>query len=282
MESKRGNVHPAGGRTASSPLSGRTVLVTRPVGSVPIVSSEKIGTDPFCDPMARRLRQLGAAVLCQPAIEIVVPHDWGPVDAAIGRLDTFDWLVFSSGNGVHYFLKRLLSLGRAPRALAGRRIAAIGPATAAALAEYGLAADVQPATYRAEALADALIPHATGRRFLLARASRGREVLAELLTAAGAIVEQVVVYDSRDVDRPDETVAEAMAAGQIDWTTVTSSAIARSLVKMFGDALRNTRLVAISPLTADVLCELGYEPSAVADQYTTEGVVAAIVRGYSA
>ncbi len=250
----------------SRPLSGRTVLVTRPVGS-----------DPLPDPMAERLRQLGAAVLSQPAIEISEPADWGPVDAVIQRLNEFDWLVFSSTNGVHYFIERLFALGHDLRALGGRRLAAIGPATADALAEYHLRADVQPDTYRAEALAKALAAEAKGRRFFLARASRGREVLAEMLTAAGAKVEQAVVYSSRDVTQPDASIADALAAGQVDWTTVTSSAIARSLVAMFGDALRKTRLVAISPLTADVLRESGYEPTAVAERYTTDGIVAAML-----
>ena len=248
------------------PLSGRTVMVTRPAG-----------TEPFPDPMAERLRQLGAAVLAQPAIEISTPADWVPVDAVIARLDQFDWLVFSSANGVRFFLERLFALGHDLRALGGRRLAAIGPATAEALAEYHLTVDVAPDVYRAETLAEALAPVAKGRRFFLARASRGREVLAEMLTAAGADVEQAVVYSSRDVAQPDATIADALAAGRVDWTTVTSSAIARSLAAMFGDALRKTRLVAISPLTADVLRELGHQPTAVADQYTTEGIVAALL-----
>jgi uroporphyrinogen III methyltransferase / synthase len=247
----------------SRPLFGRTVLVTRPAHQT--------------QSMAGRLFELGANVLFQPAIQIAAPRDWSPVDAAIGRLDQFDWLVFSSGNGVEYFFERLLALGHDLRALSKAKLAAIGPATVEALAAYHLAADLQPATYRAEALAEALAPRARGRRFLLARASRGREVLAELLTAAGAKVEQVVVYESHDVESPDEEVLEALAAGRIDWTTVTSSAIARSLVKLFGDALRHTKLAAISPLTADVLAGLGHAPAVVAKEYTTDGIITGIL-----
>ncbi len=247
----------------SRPLFGRTVLVTRPQHQ----SRE----------LAGRLQSLGASVLCQPAIEIGEPADWSRVDAVIDRLEGFDWLVFSSSNGVHCFFRRLLECGHDLRRLGAARLAAIGPATVAALAEYHLRADVQPATYWAEALAEALASHARGKRLLLARASRGREVLAQMLTAAGATVEQAVVYESRDVAAPDAEVAEALAAGQIDWTTVTSSAIARSLVRLFGEGLRKTRLAAISPLTADVLRELGHPPAVVADSYTTDGVVAAIL-----
>jgi uroporphyrinogen III methyltransferase / synthase len=251
----------------SRPLFGRTILVTRPELQI--------------ESMAAKLRHFGADVLVQPAIEITEPRDWQPVDAAIERLADFDWLVFSSSNGVHYFLRRLLALGHDLRALGGVQLAAIGPATTDALAEYHLAADVEPESYRAEALAAALTPQATGKRFLLARASRGREVLAEMLTAAGAAVTQVVVYDSRNVANPNDDVLAALNAGRIAWTTVTSSAIAPSLVAMFGEALRQTRLVAISPLTAEVLTSLGNPPATVAESYTADGIIAAILAAES-
>jgi uroporphyrinogen III methyltransferase/synthase len=259
------------GAAASSPsnwftsrsLFGRTVLVTR------------VGDQ--MEPTASRLRQLGANVLHQPAIEIAKPRDWSPVDTAIARISSFDWLVFSSSNGVHYFIQRLLALGRDLRALGKIKLGVIGPATAAALAEYHLAADASPESYRAESFAEVLRPQATGKNFLLARASRGREILAELLTAAGAEVTQIVVYESRDVKAANPEIAAALRDGQIDWTTVTSSAIARSLVKMFGDDLRRTRLAAISPLTAETLAEAGQPASAVAASYTGDGVIDAIL-----
>jgi uroporphyrinogen III methyltransferase / synthase len=247
----------------SRPLFGRTVLVTRPRHQ-----AGELATD---------FRELGANVLCQPAIEITEPQDWSRVDSVIGRLDDFRWLVFSSSNGVHYFLRRLLALGHDVRHLGGRKIAAIGPATVEALATYHLHADAQPAVYRAEALAETLALQARGQRVFLARASRGRETLAEMLAMAGAIVEQAVVYESRDIAVAEEQIAEALTAGQIDWTTVTSSAIARSLVKLFGDALRQTRLAAISPITAGVMTELGHAPAVVAEDYTATGIVAAVL-----
>jgi uroporphyrinogen III methyltransferase/synthase len=247
----------------SRPLFGQTVLVTRP----------ELQTES----MSAKLRQLGANVLTQPAIEISEPADAKPLETAIARLTDFDWLVFSSSNGVHCFLRELLASGRDLRALGKIQLAAIGPATAEALAKYHLTADVQPATYRAESLAESLAPQAKGKRFLLARASRGREVLAEMLTAAGANVEQIVVYESRDVAAPNADVVAAMNADHIAWTAVTSSAIARSLVAMFGETLRKTQLVAISSLTADVLAELGHPPAAVAEIATTDGIIAAIL-----
>jgi uroporphyrinogen III methyltransferase/synthase len=245
------------------PLFGQTVLVTRPKGQA--------------DGLVEALRILGANVLVQPAIETGPPRDWSPVDAAIRRLAEFDWLVFSSANGVDFLLRRLLELGGDARSLSQTRVAAIGPATVAALARYFLKADLKPQQYRAEALAEALAAHVLGKGVLLARASRGREVLAQMLEVAGAAVEQVVVYESRDIVAADPTVTEALVAGHIHWTTVTSSAIARSLVKLFGESLRRTRLAAISPLTAEVLADLGHPAAVVAEVFTAEGIVAAIL-----
>jgi uroporphyrinogen III methyltransferase / synthase len=253
------------------PLRGQRVMVTRP-------------EDPQ-DPLAEQLRQLGAEVIVQAAIRIGPPADWRPVDDALARLHEFDWLVFSSANGVRHLLDRLsqrVSLTTSPPVPAGLlpdglKLAAIGPGTAAELASYGLRADLVPEQYRAEALAEALAREAPGRRFLLARASRGREVLAEQLTAAGAALEQIVVYSSSDVPEPDAAVAALLRAGQIDWITVTSSAIARSLVGLFGADLRRAKLASISPITSGALGELGHEPAVEAAEYTVAGLVAAIV-----
>ena len=111
---------------------------------------------------------------------------------------------------------------------------------------------------------------------MLVRASRGREVLAEQLRQAGAAVEQVVTYRSTDVTTAEDGVAEKLATGQIDWITVTSSAIARSLASLFGEQLRKGRLASISPVTTETLKELGFEPAVEAKQYTMRGVVEAI------
>ncbi len=253
------------------PLVGVCVMVTRPNGPVPCA-----------DPLAAQLRALGAEVVAQPAIQILPPPDWRKVDDALARLDQFDWLVFSSANGVRMFWERFRLLQEtetllktaaprggkrdspifadtkigtvpAPPRTAFPRLAAIGPGTADALTQLGLQADLVPKQFRAESLAEALIADAggtaggtaggkteirTGRRFLLARASRGREALAEALIAAGAVVEQIVVYTSADVERPDADVAAMLRADKIAWVTVTSSAVARSLVRLFGDDLR--------------------------------------------
>ncbi len=214
----------------------------------------------------------------QPVIHISDPPDWRAVDAAIAGLANFDWIVFSSANGVRYFLKRLLTMGGDLRRLGECKLAAIGPATAEELLRHHLRADVIPAEFRAESLAGSLAGEASGRRFLLVRASRGREVLAEQLTAAGASVEQVVAYTSSDVDRPDPDIDAKLTAGKIDWITVTSSSIARSLTALFGEKLRQSKLASISPVTSTTLRELGYEPAVEAEQYTMSGLVDTIYR----
>jgi uroporphyrinogen III methyltransferase/synthase len=245
------------------PLFGQTVLVTRP--------REQAYA------MCAQLTEQGAGCLVQPAIEIGPPEDWSPVDQALRQLDRYDWIVFSSANGVRGLLDRLWAKHGDVRRLGAGRLAAIGPRTADALADYRLRADVQPAQYRAEALAETLARQASGQRFLLARASRGRAVLAEQLTAAGGLVDQVVVYDSRDTERPEAEIAAAIAEGRVDWITVTSSAIARSLVAMFGDELGRCRLASISPITSATLRECGQQPAVEAETYTTAGLIDAII-----
>jgi uroporphyrinogen III methyltransferase/synthase len=254
---------PATSWFAARPLFGVRVLVTRP--------SEQVHE------LRDRLAALGAEVLAQPGIEIGPPPDWTAVDAALDRLDRYDWLVFSSGNGVRYLLDRLLALGGDLRRLGRLRLAAIGPGTAAELAAYHLKADLVPAEYRAEALADSLLAQSSGGRFLLARADRGRQVLPERLIAAGAAVDEVAVYSTVEATEADAEVLAALEAGRLDWVTVTSSAIARSLAALFGRALGRSRLASISPVTSAVLRGLGYQPAAEASEYTMAGLVATIV-----
>lgn len=251
----------------SRPLFGRRVLVTRP-------SSQ-------AESLCERLEDLGADVLLQPAIKIAEPEDWRPVDEALAQLDRYDWLVFSSANGVQFLLERLCQRHADLRRLGRVKLAAIGPGTSEALAAWRLRADLVPAEYRAEALAEALAADADGRRFLLARASRGREILAERLRAAGGQVDQVVVYQSIDTQSAEATVSAALAEGRIDWITVTSSAIARSLAALFGDDLRRARLASISPITSATLRELGYSPDVEAREYDIAGLVDAICAGPS-
>jgi uroporphyrinogen III methyltransferase/synthase len=248
---------------SSRPLFGVRVLVP---GS-PITAQK----------LRERLTTLGADVVLEPVIRITQAPDRGAVDRALERIAAYDWLVFSSANGVDALLRRLHELGGDTRRLGTTKLAAIGSGTADRLAAYGLRADLTPEEFVAESLADALKGHASGRNILLVRASRGRDVLAEALTAAGATVEQVAAYGSIDVEDPNPDVAAALAGGTIDWITITSSSAAHALVRLYGDVLRGVRFASIGPIASATLRTLGHEPATEAAPHTTEGLVEAIV-----
>jgi uroporphyrinogen III methyltransferase/synthase len=250
------------------PLFGRTVLVTRPQHQ----AAE----------MVARLEELGAAAVVLPVVDIVEPADWGPVDAALARLGSYQWLVFTSSNGVRAMLTRLLATGRDLRALGSVKLAAIGPATAEQLRTWHLTADVVPGEFNSEGLVEVLRERVRGQRVLLARADRGIELLRDEL-ARVADVEQVAVYSQ--VDARLETahpVLDGLRKGEIDFVTLTSSNIARALLGAVDERVREhvqsgrTRLVTISPRTSAVVRDLGFAVAAEAREYTTAGVIEAV------
>jgi uroporphyrinogen III methyltransferase/synthase len=254
------------------PLFGKRVLVTRPAHQAA--------------DMVRKLEQLGAVVHRLPTVEIREPADFGPLDRALEQVrnGAWDWVVFTSANGVHALLRRLEAIGRDLRDLGRVRLAAIGPKTADALREYRLRADVVPdATFSSEGLVDALKPHVAGKRVLLARANRGRDLLrAEL--AHVATVEQVTVYDQVDAVSPAAAVLDALRRGEIRYVTLPSSRIAQNLLGAFDPTIRGRvergeiRLVAISPETGRAVREAGYPVAAEATEFTSDGLIAAVVR----
>jgi len=268
---------------ARRPLVQQTVLVTRP-------------DDPQ-HTLARQFELLGAQVLHWPAIRILPVADPSALDQAIRDLPKFGWVVFNSLNGVRHFMERLWHLGLDARALHPCRIAAIGRQTAAELQRFHLRCDLVPEQFDADHLAEALVaqsltappvhpdsdngrPAATAsapRACLIVRASRGREVLAERLTAIEVPVTQVVAYQNVDNNSPPADIVAAMQNGRVDWVTVTSSAIADNLVRQFGAALGQTQLASISPITTRRLQQLGFTPTVEAKVYTTQGIVDAIL-----
>jgi uroporphyrinogen III methyltransferase/synthase len=249
-------------------LFGKRVLVTRPRHQ----ASE----------MLRRLEELGAVPVLLPAVEIREPADWAPVDRAIHDLAGYQWLVFTSANGVHAFLRRLRHLGRDLRAFGGIQLAAIGPATADALRGYHLEPDLIPGAFRSEDLAAVLKEPAAGQRVLLARADRGRDLLRQELAAVAA-VEQVAVYSQVDAVEACPEVLAQIRQGEMDYITLTSSNIARALVQRLDAESRGriesgaVQLVSISPVTSAAVRELGLPVAAEATEYTTAGLIAALV-----
>jgi uroporphyrinogen III methyltransferase/synthase len=250
------------------PLFGKSVLVTRP--------RHQAGD------LVRQLEQLGAVVHVLPTVEIHEPADWSGVDRALGQLSEFQWLVFTSANGVDALIGRLCQIGRDLRALGHLHLAVIGPGTADALRRYHLEPDIIPKTFNSEGLAEELRERVRGQHVLLARADRGRDLLRQQL-AAITNVEQVAVYSQTDVVHGDATVLARLGAGEIGYATVTSSNIARGLHRLLDAAARKRiesgelKLVSISPETSRAIRELGWPVAAEASEYTTAGVIEALL-----
>lgn len=248
-------------------LSGKTVLLTRPrrqaEESRPLFEAE------------------GARVLVQPVQEILPAETLAPESIAPETLAAVDRVIFSSANGVIFFLA---ALDAADRDGGGRRallreipLAAVGPGTERELIHAGFRADVVPALHSAEGLAEALEDEARrGRRFLSVRGDRGRKVLRERLSAAGGAVAEISVYRAIEIKKPDDEIVRLMDSGRIDYTLVTSSATAAGAVRLFGKSLHNTTLVSISPLTGSALEAAGFPAALQAAEATIEGILEAL------
>jgi uroporphyrinogen III methyltransferase/synthase len=248
------------------PLFGKRVVITRP-------SEEG-------ERSVEALEALGAEALLAPMVRILPPESFEPLDDAIGRLDSFDWLVFSSGNGVRHFLDRIDALGLDLRALGRVKIAAIGSATAEALAGYRLKADLVPGSHRSEGLIEALTPEVLGRRVLLARADRGRAILQDELGRI-AHVEQVTAYRNVDAESIPAEVLGRLEAGSVDWVTLTSPAIAERFHGLLtgsarGKIGREVRLASLSPVTSAAIDRLGWPVAVEAKVHTWDGLIEAI------
>jgi len=250
------------------PLFGKVIGITRP--------------EDQADDAVSLCYRLGAQPVLLPIIDIRPPDDWSAVDAVINRLAEFRWIVFTSANGVTGLFDRLWKSGGDVRRLGSAKLAVIGPGTAAALARYGLRADLVPTQFRAEALAAALKPHMRDQRVLWARASRGRDVLPAELTAAGAIVEQAVVYQNRDAEGLPAAELQRLERGELDWIGLSSPSIARHLPRLLTPAARallgsRTKLASISPITTAAAIEAGLPISAEATAYTWPGLFEAMI-----
>lgn len=244
------------------PLAGRRVLSTRPFGQG--------------ETMVNLVAEKGGTCIHVPVTRIEPPAEWHELDDAIRAADTFDWIVFSSANGVQSFLDRLRALARDGRSLGTVRLAAVGPATAATLAAAGYVCDLIPDSFRAEGLVEKLAALRPAHRFLLIRAEGGRDVLRRELTAAGHHVAEAVAYRSVPVNELSPATRAMIAGCAIDWVVVTSPDIAKATMALFGDRLRAWRIASISPLTSETLRTHGFPPTAEASEASAAGLVAAM------
>jgi uroporphyrinogen III methyltransferase / synthase len=255
------------------PLERRTIVVTRAA------------------PQAQRFVQLledaGARVLQAPTIAIEPPQSWEPLDAALATLDTFTWVIFTSVNGVAMVDRRLSARGLGWAAVAKKRVAAIGPATAEALAEHGVRVEAVPDEYRAEALVERLRPALTpGDRVLLPRAKEARDLLAVELRRLGAPVSEVPVYQTRRVENGAGRLREALAAGTIDAVTFTSSSTARNFAELFTEEERRAwhgrvTIASIGPITAATAAEYGLATDVMPNEYTIPALARALADYFS-
>lgn len=247
------------------PLFGQRVVITR--------AREQAST------LAATLRQLGAEVLELPTIQIQRAADYGPLDRAISNLRDYDWLIFTSVNGVRYFLERLDASGSDLRALRGR-ICAIGPATRAALENLHLKVDVTAERYVAEGLLESLAKYdLTGARVLLARAAVARDVIPLELARRGALIDVVEAYRTSAPEALHQRATEILAH-KPHWLAFTSSSTAQNLVDAVGAAaLEGIRIASIGPVTSATLRQCGVAVTVEAAEFTIKDLVTGIIRG---
>lgn len=232
------------------------------------------------DALAARLAALGASVREIPSISFAPPADAAPLDAALRDLAAFDWAVFASATAVERTVERLRALGIDPSALGGRRLAAVGPATADSLARAVREPDLVPGEARGEAMAAALAPRVRGKRVLLPRPAEGRPELLEGLRAAGAHVTAVEAY--RTVPAPPEAVrplASWIRAGEVDAVAFASPSAVKAVVAGLGEDARllsRVALAAIGPSTGDELRAAGFAVAAQPVRHTGTDLAEAI------
>ncbi len=252
------------------PLAGVSVVVTR--------AREQAGE------LAAKLEALGAAVIEFPTIEIRPADDYRAMDAALANLQAYDWLIFTSVNGVRFFQERLDLRGRDLAAFGGQ-VCAIGPATRKAAEGLGLKVDLVPEQYVAESLVAAFSGHdLTGKRILLPRAAVARDLAPAELIRRGARVDVVEAYRTAVPRNTPERVREVFfGERKPGWITFTSSSTVANFAGAAGShALEGVKIASIGPVTSATLRRYGLEVTAEASPYTIEGLVAVIVESEAA
>ncbi len=247
----------------SHPLLGRTLVVTRAAAQAA--------------PLAGALEALGAKVVRLPAIRIAPPTDQRALQHAVQSTADYDWVIFTSANGVDSYTEAAEAVGVDVKgALGSTRLCCVGPATANTLEALGLSVEVVPETHRAEAVVDALAAHQSllGKRVLIPTVAEARPVLRDGLLELGAEVDAVTAYRTVSVEDPDPDALDQIEQG-VDLVTFTSPSAVRSFHRLVGGEVVADAGV-IGPVTADAARDLGYRVTAEADPFTITGLVVAI------
>ena len=254
------------------PLRGKTILVTRARAQA--------------SQLVQKLEDKGARVLEFPTIEIFPPASPRAIDREIRRISDYDWVVFTSANGVSSFFGRMQGLGKDARIFSKSRIAAIGEATAASLERYGVQADLVPAEFTSAALFNSLKKQnqIRGKSFLLARADIAPPDLKDSLQKEGARVVEIEAYRTRRPANQKKELLGWLHGKKIDYITFTSSSTVENFFQALPRAIRRkiqSKLVSIGPVTSETLRRYGFKPSREAKVHTIEGIIEALSNGNS-
>lgn len=255
------------------PLFGRSILVTR-------------GADQAGD-FTARLERLGAKVYGTPTIRITPPESYEELDRALGELDSYHWIVFTSSNAVSHFFARLGARGLDTRALATCRVCAVGPKTAAALVPFGVRADLVPLDYKAQGVVAAFAElEIAGKRILFPRGDRAREVIPEALARMGAEVSSPVAYANETPEEIPAASLQALEERRIDCATFTSSSTVQNLASILGEnrflhLMEGVRIASIGPVTSKSCRDLGLEVHMEPSAYTLDALAAELVAHFA-
>ncbi len=249
------------------PLFGKTLVITRP--------------EEQSEAFVNGLLERGAEPFLFPVIETVPPKDWKPLDDAIQTLDSYDGLIFTSVNGVKFFLQRLKENKKDVRELKGLRLYAIGPKTEQAVNALGIPVDVVPENFVAESLIESIgKENIKGKRFLLPRAAVARETLPDQLRAQGATINVAPAYRTVRPQTDTGELARRLKEGSIHAVTFTSSSTVTHFMELIGEELRpklkKISVACIGPVTAKTAEKTGLKVDIMAKEYTVNGLIAAL------
>lgn len=254
------------------PLFGKKIIVTR----------ARVQSSDFTE----LLENNGASVVEFPTIDIVPPDDWTELDKAIDRLSDYNWIIFTSVNGVKYFLQRLRERGHDVRDLKGIKLCTIGPRTAEEVECLGIKVDFIPAEYKAEGIIEGLGKESLkGQKVLIPRAEVAREVLPEELKRLGAVVDVVDTYKTVRPVGDVEKVKKLLTEKKIDAVTFTSSSTVENFVAMFPDTdiktlLNGVTVASIGPITKETAEKLGIRTDIMPKDYTIPALTEALVEHF--
>lgn len=254
----------------SKPLFGKGIVITRPPRQA--------------DELARLLIREGAQPVFFPTVEIMPPSGWAKLDAAFDQLEKYNWIIFTSANGVHFFFARLADKGMDIRDLRGIKICCIGPATARQIESRGIRVDLMPEEFIAEGILKSFAGiDLSGKKILIPRAAMARDVLPVGLRQLGAEVDLAATYQTVNSGRKKEDLAGLISDNKVDIITFTSSSTVTNFVEIMGADYRmpsHIRIACIGPVAAATARKAGFRVDISQEEYTIEGLVHSLVQYY--